>query len=63
MSSYGAGVGDSKDLLEAYGAFLLARKDMAEAEFNYCIAWAKLAYEVGEANMLRSWVEREIDED
>ena len=63
LSSYGAGVGDSKDLLEAYGAFLLARKDMAEAEFNYCIAWAKLAYEVGEANMLRSWVEREIDED
>lgn len=61
LSAYAAGVGDTKDLLEAYGAFLLSRKDIIEAEYKYCTTWAKLSFEVGEASMLSAWKERELE--
>lgn len=58
-STYSAGVGNPEDLLEAMGAYYMARKEMAEAEYRYCLAWAEVSYEVGEQAMLERWQVRE----
>lgn len=57
MTAYTAGTGNAKDLIEALGAMLVTEKEMAEAEFNLCIAAARLAMEVGDQATLKSWQE------
>ena len=57
-TSYTAGVGEAKDLLEAFGAFFQIRREMAEAEHNYCLAWSQLALEVGKESMISEWAMR-----
>ncbi len=58
-TSYSAGVGDAKDLLESLAAFFEGRQQMAEAEYRYVLAWAKLSLEVGRKGMLTKWKPRE----
>ncbi|HNL52775.1 MAG TPA: TolC family protein, partial [Turneriella sp.] len=48
MTAYTAGTGNAKDLIEALGAMLMTEKEMAESEFNLCIAAARLAMEIGD---------------
>ncbi|MBS0618354.1 MAG: TolC family protein [Spirochaetes bacterium] len=55
MTAYTTGTGSAKDLIEALGAQLLTEKEMAETEFNLCIAAAKLAMEIGDQGALKSW--------
>lgn len=57
MTAYTTGTGSAKDLIEALGAQLLVEKEMAEAEFNLCIAAARLAMEVGDQGTLKTWRE------
>lgn len=57
MTAYTAGTGNAKDLIEALGAMLVTEKEMAESEFNLCIAAARLAMEVGDQSTLKSWRE------
>jgi len=55
MTAYTTGTGSAKDLIEALGAQLLTEKEMAEAEFNLCLAAARLAMEIGDQSTLRTW--------
>ncbi|HNJ65010.1 MAG TPA: TolC family protein [Turneriella sp.] len=57
MTAYTAGTGNAKDLIEALGAMLMTEKEMAESEFNLCIAAARLAMEIGDQSTLKSWQE------
>ncbi|HRP69715.1 MAG TPA: TolC family protein [Turneriella sp.] len=57
MTGYSAGTGNAKDLIEAFGAQLLTEKEVAEGEFNLCLAAAKLAMEVGDQTTLKTWQE------
>ena len=57
MTAYTTGTGSAKDLIEALGALLLVEKELAETEFNLCLAAAKLAMEIGDQGTLKSWRE------
>lgn len=57
MTAYTTGTGSAKDLIEALGAQLLTEKEMAEMEFNLCLASARLAMEMGDQSTLRTWQE------
>lgn len=57
MTAYTTGTGAAKDLIEALGAQLLTEKEVAEAEFNLCLASAKLAMEIGDQSTLKTWQE------
>ena len=61
MSAYNTGTGNSKDLLEALGALLIAEKDLAESEYQVCVSSARLALEVGEQAMLKNWIEQNAE--
>ncbi len=47
QSNYDIGVGEARDLIEAFGAFLQQRGQYFEAVFNYNVAVAKLDQKVG----------------
>jgi outer membrane protein TolC len=55
MTAYTTGTGNAKDLIEALGATLMTEKEIAEAEFNICVAAARLAMEIGDQATLKSW--------
>lgn len=57
MTAYTTGTGSAKDLIEALGAQLLVEKELAETEYNLCLAAAKLAMEVGDQGTLKAWRE------
>ncbi len=57
MTAYTTGTGSAKDLIEALGAQLLVEKELAETEYNLCLAAAKLAMEIGDQGTLKSWRE------
>jgi len=59
MTAYTTGTGNAKDLIEAFGAQLLTEKEVAEAEFNLCLAASKLAMEVGDQATLKAWQEQQ----
>lgn len=61
MSAYSSGVGDTRDLLEALGALMMAEKEMADAEYQYCLAWAKMSLEVGDGALLKDWVKSDAE--
>jgi outer membrane protein TolC len=55
MTAYTTGTGAAKDLIEALGAQLLTEKELAETEYNLCVAAARLAMEIGDQGLLKSW--------
>jgi outer membrane protein TolC len=55
LTAFETGVGEPKNLLEGFAASLLAEKEVIEAQYKYCLAWAKLAAAVGDQAALSAW--------
>jgi outer membrane protein TolC len=58
MTAYTTGTGNAKDLIESLAAVLMTEKEMAETEFNLCVAAARLAMEIGDQATLKAWQEQ-----
>ncbi|MCS6971588.1 MAG: TolC family protein [Turneriella sp.] len=55
LTAYSAGTGNAKDLVEALGAQLMTEKELAEVEYQLCLASARLAMEIGDQALLSQW--------
>lgn len=57
MTAYTTGTGNAKDLIEALAATVAIEKEIADTEFNLCLAAARLAKEIGDQGALKAWHE------
>ena len=55
LTAFEAGVGETKNLLEGFAAALLAEKELIEAQYQYCYAWARLSAAIGDQATLAAW--------
>ncbi len=53
LNAYTNGIGETKNLIEALGAYHAIKKDITTEKFNHIVAWSKVSLEVGRYSLLK----------